>query len=487
MIGQSAPIPASEERIRELEQAFRDVGVKAANNVVDLISLITPQTHLCMKAIHATRRTLVALEKPAQVDETFAQWLRLRRKDYAKALLSVLRAEQSSEEVVEAAIAAAALTHSTVWKDLLHTVLKGELKKGPVEDVVGDFVRRFADLRVSALELVRERVGELRQRLWILRFCGMRTEENVARGEKVAAKEIKRLFGAAWVATLEDKTMSNELKKETLGRVSEELIPNMADPLKLADFLIDAYDDWGDVGIRVAALDGLFVLISKHKLDYPLFYQKLYAMMQVQVLFYERERKQFLDLVAMVLKRGGLLPGGLIAAFIKRLMRRALVAPSDGALWCLRLALDLLYKHPNVSYLVHRAVNLFERNDSRVNVGEKRKRVETGMDDPFNDEELDPQASRADESSLWELEILSKHVSPAISRLVALFSKDVRNRKQAPPPGLPDDYAALKFEDTFNAEFKRRAKSSHLAYDKPGCAPGMKELYEKLERCIDWT
>lgn len=474
--------------MRELEQVFRAEGVKAANNVVDLIALITPRTTHCTKAIHATRRILIALEKPEQVDETFSQWIQQRRKDYILALLSVLGAEQSEEEEVEAAVAAAVLTHAIVWKAILCGLLKGEVKGEIVEGVVGDFVQRFADLRVGALELVKERTGELQRRLWILRYCGVGTEENVARGkEKMAAKEIRRLFGGAWMATLEDTAMDSRQKKEVLTRMSEEIIPNMADPLKLADFLSDAYDDWRDVGVRVAALDGLFVLISKYRLDYPLFYQKLYAMMQVQVLFYEQERKKFLELVAMVLKRGGMLPGGLIAAFVKRLVRRALMAPAEGALWCLRLALDLLYKHPNVSYLVHRAVNLFEETDGNAHVGDKRKREDAGMDDPFDDDELDPQASRADESSLWELEVLAKHVSPAVSRLVTLFSKDVRDKKQAPPPGSLDDYVDLKFEDTFNAEFKRKAKSSHLAYNKPGCAPGLKELQKKLDSCIEWT
>lgn len=487
MVGQAASAASDEERIRGLEQEFRSGGVKCANNVVELLKHVAPGSAACCKGIHATRRVLKALEKPAAVEETLRIWLQERRTDYAAALVAILASAEAGEDEVEAAVAAAALTHAAVWSLVLRCVFEGKASEQTTELVLESFVARFGDLRLAALELVRAGAGELDMRLHLIKFCSSPVEEGSARSaeESVSDKELRKAFGAAWVAVVEDPKLLPRHRRDILERVPKELIPNMSDPLKLADFLNDSYNDQEDVSIAVSALDGLFVLISKHGLDYPLFYPKLYALMSPDALFYAEGRKRFLELTAAFLRQGAMLPGGLVAAFVKRLVRRALLAPTEGALWCLRLALDLLYKHPNVSYLVHQSVNLFDTAVKTEPQGKQRTRME-GHGDLYDDEELDPQASRADESSLWELEVLANHISPVVSRLVTSFSKDVR-KNPAAPPGALTDYADLTFNDAFQAEFKRRAKSSHLAYDAPGSGPGLEEIEKKLGVCMEWS
>ncbi|CDF41092.1 unnamed protein product [Chondrus crispus] len=486
MVSQSAFVSTT-ERIRALEKSFHAEGVKHANNLVEILKHVTPGDPGCTRAIHASRRILTALEKLAALEDVLRKWTQERRADYASALIAILASAAASELEKETAITGAALTHATIWSTFLKCAMEGKAEKTQKDVILDCFVKRFGDLRLTAMHLVKARAGDLDMRLEVMRYCAGPTEQKAARKSdvKVTDKDLRKAFGAAWVSLVADKSLSSEHRRDILERVPTELIPNMSDPLVLADFLNDSYNNGKDVSVATTALDGLFVLISKHGLDYPLFYPKLYALMSPDALFYANGRKRFLELSALFLRQGAMLPGGMVAAFVKRLTRRALMAPTEGALWCLRLAVDLLYKHPNVSYIVHRTVNLFDGTNTTGSVGKKRPRTDTTKD-PFDDEELDPQASKADESSLWELEVLADHISPAVSRLVTSFSKDVRKNPPA-PPGVLSDYTGLSFEDTFQAEFKRRAKSSHLAYDMPGRGPGVEEIGKKLQPCMEWA
>lgn len=487
MVGKVCSSNEAQEEIRKLELEYRSEGLKKANNLVELLPYVRAGGPGCLKAIHATRRTLISLEKPSEFEKNFRIWLHERRSDYSSALLAVLKDESASEEEIEAAVAAAALTHRSVWASVLTSTFEEGAKGKVGELVLESFVSRFADLRATALELVKRGIGSLDTRLHVLSFCAAPAEVKNAREreEIYSEKELRRAFGCAWVAVLEDEELSSKHRREVLERIPKELIPNMSDPLKLADFLSDSYNNGKDVSVAVSALDGLFILISQHGLDYPLFYQKLYALMSPNALFHAEGRTRFRELAALFLRQGAMLPGGLVAAFIKRLVRLALHSPAESALWCLRLALDLLHKHQNVSYLVHRAVNLFDKSDAALSAGQKRPRA-AEVEDPFDDEELDPQSSKADQSSLWELEVLASHISPAVSTLVSAFSKDVRKKPSAPPGSLAD-YGDLTFTDIFQAEFKRRAKSSHLAYDKPGTNSSMVEISKKLGKFISWS
>ena len=55
------------------------------------------------------------------------------------------------------------------------------------------------------------------------------------------------------------------------------IIPHMASPLLLTDFLFKALDLGGLLGML--ALHGIFMLVTKHGLEYPHFYQRLYRLL----------------------------------------------------------------------------------------------------------------------------------------------------------------------------------------------------------------
>lgn len=69
---------------------------------------------------------------------------------------------------------------------------------------------------------------------------------------------------------------------QLLVRLHEDVIPHLANPLLLADQLSGALDQGGLVGLL--ALHAIFVLVSKHGLEYPAFYTRLYQLLQPSTL-----------------------------------------------------------------------------------------------------------------------------------------------------------------------------------------------------------
>lgn len=335
-----------------------------------------------------------------------------------------------------------------------------------------------------------------------------------ADGVTLPYKVLRAAYSDCWVAALGAPTRpggGGELDK--LLPLSGTVLPRMAAPLRLADYLTAAYDRGGPASI--VALDGLYALIRDHGLDYPAFYASLYARLTPDTLFYARRRHAFLAAVPTFLAGGGHLPAAVIAAFVKRLARLALVAPPHGAMWCLRLALELLRKHPAVSVLVHRRYNdegaplgaggvvrpapvftsFFEAPPPAAagapEAGQAAAAAATGTAavtpaatptathraggaDVYDAAAADPAAARALDSCLWELGPLRAHVSPAVAAVAAAFTADVTAvPRPRPPPGDVADYADLSFADVFHAEFDKRRSLTPLAYTVPPVGNGL--------------
>ncbi|RXH93035.1 hypothetical protein DVH24_013611 [Malus domestica] len=98
--------------------------------------------------------------------------------------------------------------------------------------------------------------------------------------------------------------------------------------IDVRDFLTRSYDIGGV--ISVMALSSLFILMTQHGLEYPNFYEKLYALL-VPSIFLAKHRSKFFQLVDACLK-SPLLPAYLAAAFAKKLSRLSISVPPSGAL-----------------------------------------------------------------------------------------------------------------------------------------------------------
>ena len=86
-----------------------------------------------------------------------------------------------------------------------------------------------------------------------------------------------------------------------LSKIPDVVIPNMLDPLLLSDLLTAALNHGGLVGIL--ALNGIFVLVTRHRLEYPQFYTRLYGLLKQEV-FYSKHRVKFFFLTDIFLASG---------------------------------------------------------------------------------------------------------------------------------------------------------------------------------------
>ena len=126
------------------------------------------------------------------------------------------------------------------------------------------------------------------------------------------------------------KFRSDELKQFLL-MLPKSIVPNMENPLFLADFLTSCLDHENDLELQILGLRDIFILLEKHGLDYPNYYRRLYGMLMPQyqpktyrtisVFTIERtEKVRFLRLLDLSL-RSPKIPSRVIAAFLKRLAR----------------------------------------------------------------------------------------------------------------------------------------------------------------------
>ncbi|XP_029777500.1 nucleolar complex protein 4 homolog, partial [Suricata suricatta] len=213
-------------------------------------------------------------------------------------------------------------------------------------------------------------------------------------------KEHRKAFQLMWLSFLQHK-LPLSLYKKVLVIMHDSILPHLAQPSLMIDFLTRAYDVGG--AISLLALNGLFILIHKHNLEYPDFYRKLYALLDPSV-FHVKYRARFFHLADLFLSSSHL-PAYLVAAFAKRLSRLALTAPPEALLMVLPFICNLLRRHPACGVLVHRP------RGPELNA------------DPYDPEEEDPAQSRALESSLWELQTLQRHYHPEVSQAASVINQ----------------------------------------------------------------
>ncbi|KAL5213871.1 hypothetical protein ABZP36_003023 [Zizania latifolia] len=266
-------------------------------------------------------------------------------------------------------------------------------------------------------------------------------------------KKLKSKFTKAWVSFLK-LPLPLDVYKEVLATIHQNIIPSMSNPAILCDFLTRSYDIGGV--ISVMALSGLFILMTQHGLEYPKFYDKLYALL-TPVVFMAKHRAVFLQLLDACLK-SSYIPAYLAAAFAKRLSRLTLSVPPAGAIIIIALIHNLLRRHPSINFLVHWEI---DANDSETaNKASQHKKVGT---DPFNNEETDPAKSGAMRSSLWEIDTLRHHYSPAVSRFVASLENDLTIRAKTTEMKI-SDFSSGSYATVFRDEARRRIKQVPLAF-----------------------
>jgi U3 small nucleolar RNA-associated protein 19 len=247
-----------------------------------------------------------------------------------------------------------------------------------------------------------------------------------------------RQWGRAWLAVLRLPLPVSSLK-QVLQFLPTEVLPHVASPLLFGDFFIQAYQHNGV--LPILALDGLFGLMTQHGLEYPDYYKQLYKLVTPS-LFYVRYRTRFFRLLDRSIARNELLPAATVAAFIKRLVRSSLQAPPAGIMTALALVSNWLRKHPETALLVHAAS------------------TRPSMEDPFDAVTHDPTTSHALQSSLWEVQALSRHYYPAVVTLATAVGRP----EQDDMPLLDmEDFYAQSYHNLLDQERKRQRKAKKTA------------------------
>lgn len=227
----------------------------------------------------------------------------------------------------------------------------------------------------------------------------------------LSVSSYKQRAQAAWLAVLRSNTLSEHQRKTLLRLMSRLIAPWFLKPEMLMDFLTDSYDQGGSTSLL--ALSGLFYLIQEKNLDYPQFYQKLYSLLDADLL-HSKHRSRFFRLLDTFLSSSHL-PATLVASFIKRLSRLALNAPPAAIVVIVPWIYNLLKSHPTCTFMLHRVI----RDD-----GDSQSNLQThGMTDPFDPLEPDPTRTGALESSLWEIETLQSHYHPNVASLAKIISE----------------------------------------------------------------
>eukprot|EP00803_Ostreobium_quekettii_P011112 evm.model.scf_1023.3 EVM.evm.TU.scf_1023.3 scf_1023:12077-20588(-) len=299
----------------------------------------------------------------------------------------------------------------------------------------------------------------------------------------------KKMFSEAWISCLR-LPLPEDVLIEVLSKLPGVVIPNMLDPLLLSDLLTAALNRGGLVGIL--ALHGIFVLVTRHRLEYPQFYTCLYGLLKPEI-FYSKQRVRFLQLTDIFLA-SVLVPAYTAAAFAKTFARFALTAPPSGAMICIAFIHNIIRRHPSCIVLLHRPQyqrTSLKEGAKRVLSGSQTQSQEgnqgaaerdeldqsgSGSDtdededpvsdreaagtqagqppgfDPFLPEEQDPAQSRAIESSLWEIEALRNHYCPQVAAFVSVLDKDMTDKLKTSEvdlePLLLGSYASLIGEHT---------------------------------------
>ena len=242
-----------------------------------------------------------------------------------------------------------------------------------------------------------------------------------------APKPLKSRLGKAWLALLGSHSLHESARKVVL-RQAATIVPWMSRPEILMDFFTDCYNFGGSTSLL--ALSGLFDQMNSKNLDYPSFYPKLYSLLDSDLLP-SKHRSRFMRLLNTFLGSSHL-PASLVASFIKRLSRLALLAPPAAIVAIVPYIYNILKAHPTCTFMIHR--NPYPPyTKSEDNLGE----------DPFDMTEKDPQKTHAIDSSLWELETLQSHYHPNVASLARIISEQFTKQHYSLEDFLDHGYASM--------------------------------------------
>jgi len=203
----------------------------------------------------------------------------------------------------------------------------------------------------------------------------------------------QKVFSDAWLTFL-SLPLRDGLYIKVLKHIHLHVMPNMTSPLILSDFLIKSLDKGGIIGIL--ALHGVFLLVTRYGLDYPRIYERLYTLLHPNIMYSEHQTEFFR--LSNIFLSSPMIPAYCIASFVKRFARISIYATPYGTILCLFFIHNLIRRHPVCNQLINRLYH----STTKLEI------IET-FADPYLENETEPKITKALESSLWEIVVLTKH------------------------------------------------------------------------------
>ena len=389
---------------------------------------------------------------------TVVQWLNERYRAYKNGLLQTLGsgdvARQSTaltllmrlvkEEKAHLNSSDEAIWRTGVFGNLVGVLVEDTVAEHTRMEFVNKYIEEFDDVRYYTFERLanmssRAPESVLHNKLSILAAIETIPEsqeelEDFFTGPPSRAKHDlysltahRKQAQKAWMSVLKND-LSTTQRKTILDLMAHRIAPWFLKVELLMDFLTDSFDIGGATSLL--ALSGLFYLIQHKNLDYPQFYQKLYSLLDQNIL-YSKHRSRFFRLLDTFLSSTHL-PAALVASFIKRLSRLTLYAPPSGIVIIVPWIYNLLRNHPSCTFMIHRNADV--------------DKDEEGWGDHFRMEEPDPMDTDALESSLWEIYMLQNHYHPNVATIAKIISEQFTKQAYNMEDFLDHSYATVSVQ-----------------------------------------
>ncbi|KAH0537092.1 hypothetical protein FGG08_006094 [Glutinoglossum americanum] len=399
----------------------------------------------------------------ADAEAMVVRWLNERYDDYSKVLLTMLKEPNISQGTALTLLMRLVkdegnrpkagqerLFPRKLYSRILRVVLEAQCTSEAREELVRKYINRYDDIRIHTMAIIYELATEghplevlqafISNTLSVLsstqvtppskddidKFYATPTEN---RSQLSSITAYKKQAQQAWLALFK-LGLSKEQRKIILGLISSKIAPCFVKPELLMDFLTDSLNFGGSMSLL--ALSGLFYLIQEKNLDYPMFYQKLYIMLDASIM-HSRHRSRFFRLLDTFLASTHL-PAALVASFIKKLSRLSLQAPPAGIVVVVPWIYNLLKRHPTCTFMIHREIHEKDRSE------QLRGEV---MNDPFDFDEEDPVKTDAISSSLWEIQMLQAHYHPNVATLARIISEQFTKHSYNTEDFLDHSYATM--------------------------------------------
>lgn len=161
------------------------------------------------------------------------------------------------------------------YKDALYYTLKTLPSLTPKRQPHKLFIKNLLEL-INRLALAKENVYNATSENQELLCHLPDSPVNFTWDQSSAKKSLNKVWGCImhWELT-------PQLHKLLLIVLVERVIQYLEKPILLTDFLMDSLDADGPIG--VLALKGVYELVTKHNLEYPNIFTKLYAMFEPEI------------------------------------------------------------------------------------------------------------------------------------------------------------------------------------------------------------